>query len=319
MLDKFAQDNTSEWIEFQKDFEKKKRQYAPNMDDMDLNFPVELVPMFKQAKKYDLQERLLERDFKKSVELVKHSLILKPALMEKLFEPAIQEITQHIEELMRKKELRSVSTLLLVGGFSESPTVSGALRKHFGNVRVIAPGNGSVAILKGAVMFGNDANVIAARVSPYTYGVHTRKYFNPASHPADRKRIIRGAAVIDNVFDKHIECGEHVYVGGKSRERKYVVYNRNNPYVYWNVYHSENKNPLFCDEPGSLYLGKLEIKIPEDLKEDRVTLMLSMTCRGTELEATAVATDSDIQCAARFDFLEDDISRASVDVFESIN
>lgn len=286
---------------------------------MDLNFPVDLETMFKSAKKYELKERLLEKDYKRNVELVRHSLILKSAVMEKLFEPAIQEIINHIEILLKKKELKSVSTLLLVGGFSESPTVSNALRKHFHNLRVIAPGNGSVAILKGAVMFGNDSNVIASRVSPYTYGVHTRKLFDPAVFPTDRKRIIKGQAVVDNVFDKHIEYAENVYVGGKSRERKYVVSNKHNPKVYWNVYHSLKKEPVFCDEPGCIYLGKLEITIPQDIQEERVTLSLSMTCRGTELEATAVAPEFDLHCEAKFDFLDNDEKSNSGDVFEYVD
>jgi hypothetical protein len=274
--------------------------------------------MFQAAKKFDLKERLREKEFKHNVELVRHSLILKPAIMEKLFEPAVKEIIQHIAELLKKKELKLVSTLLLVGGFSESPAVSSALRNHFSTLRVIAPGNGSVAILKGAVMFGNDSNIIAARISPYTYGVHTRKLYNPSTYPAERKKIVRDKAIVDNVFDKHIEISEHVYVGGKSRERRYVIANRNNPHIYWNVYHSTNRDPLFCDEPGCKYLGKLGIVIPEEIQADRVTLVLSMTCRGTELEATAVASEFDIQCVAKFDFLESDVASSSADVFEYI-
>ncbi|KAL4221821.1 Heat shock 70 kDa protein 12A [Mactra antiquata] len=318
VMDVFIRDCASDWIEFQKDFEKKKRQFSPSTEEVDLNFPVELETMFLAARKYELKERLQEKEYKKSVELVKHSLILKAKVMEDLFDHAIKEIKHHIEVLLKKKELKTVSTLLLVGGFSESPTVRAAMRKYFHTLRVIAPANGSVAILKGAVMFGNDSKVIAARISPYTYGVHTRKQFDPVIHPEDRKRNIKGKIFVDNVFDKHIEYGEHMYVGGKSKERKYLIFNKRNPSVFWNVYQSEERDPMFCDEPGCKFLGKLAVALPKDMTVDQVTIHLTMTCRGTELEAVASIPHFNLQCAAIFDFFEDDAVPSNDDIYEII-
>lgn len=317
-MDVFIRDCASDWIEFQKDFEKKKRQFSPNTEELDLNFPPDFEKMFLAARRYELKERLEEKDYRKNVELVKHSLIMKPKIMENLFDHAIVEIKKHIEELLKKKELKNVSTLLLVGGFSESPAVSASMRKYFHNLRVIAPGKGSVAILKGAVMFGNDSKVIAARISPYTYGVHTRKKFDPAVHPDERKRNVKGKLIVDNVFDKHIECNEHVYVGGHSKERKYLIYNKKNPNAFWNVYQSEAKDPMFCDEPGCKFLGKLAVTLPTDIDANQITLHISMTCRGTELDAIADIPKLNLQCASKFDFLENDVTSMIDDVFEII-
>ena len=39
----------------------------------------------------------------------------------KLFEKALKSIGDHLQELLRRPECRGANTILMVGGFSESP------------------------------------------------------------------------------------------------------------------------------------------------------------------------------------------------------
>ena len=296
----------------QKEFEQKKRSFSNNTEEVDINFPVDLEEFYKEEHKLELRERLKDNEYRNKVELVKHSLIIKQKTMHGFFSTAINELTGLIDTLRKKKELKTISSILLVGGFSESQIVSSSIREFFNPLRVVAPGNASVAILKGAVMFGNNPRIISSRISPYTYGVHTRTKFNPSVHPLSRKKQYRNKVYVDDAFDKHIEAGDEMYVGGSTRERRYVISNRKNPSVFWKVYQSDKPNPLFCDDQGCKKLGKLQITIPDDLPTDRLVMKLSMTCRGTELEASATADEqnvpsaANVQCVATFEFLLDD-------------
>lgn len=250
------------------------------------------------------------------MELVKNNLLIKPIVMKEFFRHAITQINAHIGELLKKRELRDVSTLILVGGFSESRIVSEAVREFHSRMRVIIPEGGSLVILKGAVMFGLNSRIIAERVSPYTYGVHTRKFLATGSgYPASSLKKVQGRLAVDNAFDKHIEIGERVYIGGTSLERKYVINNMRNRSVFWNVFQSTLHDPLLCDfENGCVYLGKLTIEIPPEIVEERVSLCLSMTCRGSELEARVVAKNGTLSCVAVFDFLDMDQSGSDVSI-----
>lgn len=309
MFDRFRRDATNAWVELEEDFEAAKRKYSSSRNDVTLRFPPYLVTKFKEVNRFHLEERFKETKYKKKAQLVQDHLILKSVVMDELFQHATDEINKHIGVLLKLKELQGVSTLLLVGGFSESPFVSEAVRSCFKTLRVIAPNNGSFAILKGAVMFGNNSKIIAVRVSPFTYGVHTRKLYTKDIYPAERARKVGSNLYIDNAFDKHIEKGERVYVGASSRERTYKVSNIGRRTVYWKLYQSTLTNPLFCDpEYECAYLGLLSIKIPERVtfEQGHVRLHLSMTCKGSELEATARAPDHDIECGVKFDFLDTD-------------
>lgn len=319
VFESFQREMINAWIELEEDFEIAKRKYSTTRNDVTIRFPQYLVTKFQEINKIQLVERFQETKYKKKAMLVQDHLILKPIVMDDLFKHATNEINAHIEHLLKKKELHGVSTLLLVGGFSESPFVSQAVRDCFKTLRVIAPNNGSLAILKGAVMFGNNTKIIAVRVSPFTYGVHTRKLYTKDIHPAERAKKIGGKFYVDNAFDKHIEIGERVYVGATSKERKYRVCNKGNHSVYWKIYQSLIPEPLFCDsEYECSYLGRLNINLAEISEHDHVTLLLSMTCKGSELEATARAPDFDIECGVTFDFLDADKVTSDGELFEAL-
>ena len=250
-----------------------------------------------------LTERLRHSEFRNSVWLMDHYLILKPVIMRGFFSGAVDMINAHIQQLLDKEHLSSVGTILLVGGFSESRIVSEGVRHSFKDKRVIAPATASVATLKGAVMYGIDTNIIASRISPYSYGVHTRAVYNSKIHPDSKKKLIGDRFVIDNAFDKHIEAGETVQVGNSSKLRKYVVSNPKNREVFWKVYRSMLKEPGICDEQFCSKIGKLAITVPENVNTDKIMIEVTMVCRGTELDAIAKIAKPLVECKTKFDFL----------------
>lgn len=300
---KFCHDFPSDWIELQKNFETKKRQFSPKTEDIDLNFPASLSALFAKSTCMQLCDILDEPEYRDNVQLFDHYMILKPERMKMFFGEAVDKINKHIQQLLGKKNLSKVSTILLVGGFSESPIVSEGVRNCFKDKRVIAPATAGVAILKGAVMYGIDTNIIASRISPFSYGVHTRAVYNSKIHPADKKKQIGDKFIVDNAFDKHIEAGETIQVGGSAKLRKYIVHNTRNKEVFWKVYKSVLKEPGICDDKFCSKIGRLTITIPDSVKSEKVRLEVKMICRGTELDAIAKTVKPLVECKAKFDFL----------------
>lgn len=100
---------------------------------------------------------------------------------------------QHIEDVLTHPGLSGVDYLFLVGGFAESPLLQQAVRSHFGDsITVVIPQvilmlnfhwfnegytsnfdgqDVSLAILKGAVLYGLNPRAITVRRSRLTYGV----------------------------------------------------------------------------------------------------------------------------------------------------
>jgi hypothetical protein len=53
----------------------------------------------------------------------------------------------------------------MVGGFSQSPVLYDRMESAFPNMEVICPQDAVLAIVKGAVMFGNNPRLIQERIS----------------------------------------------------------------------------------------------------------------------------------------------------------
>lgn len=270
--------------------------------------PSDIDTIFKTRTKKDLESELLKGDWPGKVEMKDKILFFKPKAMDTMFQSATNEINKLIRGLLKKEELNGVSTLLLVGGFSESPLVSKAVKDAFPMFRVIVPPNARNSILKGAVMFGNDPDIIALRISPYSYGVHTRVKYNPKRHVGVKVVKVGNRDVVDNAFDRHLKVGQPVYIAQKSSEKHYKGC-INAKQVFWKVYQSHLEDPILCDE-NCRYIGRLSVDIPVEMQSKSIRLSLTMTCIGSELEAKVFAEEGKrkIECTLKLDFLNTDMS-----------
>jgi len=301
----FKQKKPGKLIDLRREFEQNKRTYN-GTNDVDITLPHALIDMYETITGSQLEVRIKNTVYSKSCKVLDESLILDQNIMDKLFGKATDKINEHIENLLNKDALTNASSILLVGGFSESAVVKRSVKKQFENrVRVIAPPAGGSVILKGAVMFGCDPDIIAARISPFTYGVSTRKPYNKDRHRAVQPKKVGEREVVDNVFDKHVEINSPIMVGCKLIHKRYVVVNRKNPTVWWKIYQSKSKDPIFCSESDCSYIGKLALEIPAHITDARIPIDLCLICRGTELEANAKLLEHEnVQVSLKFDFLD---------------
>ncbi|KAH3822080.1 hypothetical protein DPMN_123850 [Dreissena polymorpha] len=66
--------------------------------------------------------------------------------------------------------MSDVETILMVGGYSESPILQEAIKKKFPNIKIIVPPDAGLAVIKGAVIVGHCPIVNKESLSTYTYG-----------------------------------------------------------------------------------------------------------------------------------------------------
>ncbi|KAK3602710.1 hypothetical protein CHS0354_017152 [Potamilus streckersoni] len=290
------------WIMLEKQFEDEKRKFYPGDS---VSHRLHLPKYFTHKKYLDLAEQFKVK-YGDALEVEDNFyLVIDPSMMEEYFDAAIYKIKYHIHSLLRKEKLGNISSIMLVGGFAESRVVQDKITKTFTTKSVFVPPEAGVSVLKGAMMFGHSPNIIAERISPWTYGVHTRAVFDKRRHDTNRIKKIGGKEYVENAFVKYLEIGESVLVGGSTLSHVFTVANRKVHRVFWKVYKSEKKNPVYCNEEGVHCLGTLEVELPKDKENWYWRLKLNMTCRGTELEA--IVSDADTEelfKTLRFDFLK---------------
>lgn len=130
-----------------------------------------------------------------------------------VFEPVIRQVIDLIRgQLAQSPQLEAI---FLVGGFGQSNYLFRRVEDEFANqVGMIGvPPRGELAVVRGAVYFGLNPQVVTERVSRRTYGVETRMLFQEDLDPqeysvigADQKRYCRQR------FSVYVQKGQSIKV-----------------------------------------------------------------------------------------------------------
>lgn len=164
------------------------------------------------------------------------------------FETPVKDIINHVEELVEIVPSK-LDTILLVGGFAESPILQRAVEDRFNErFNVITPLDASTCVLKGAVLYGLNPVSVAYRRSRYTYGVSTSMRFQRGLHPPGRRSVGSKEAFCDGIFDVHVKINQEVTNNKAIKERIYYPITNDDKLLHITLYRSSKKNPKFIDD-----------------------------------------------------------------------
>ncbi|ELT93846.1 hypothetical protein CAPTEDRAFT_208519 [Capitella teleta] len=184
-------------------------------------------------------------------------LIIDHDIIQDLFRNPVQEIVNHMRKLMRLPQLKNVSTILMVGGFSESPILQAAVKEAFGKrVKVLIPDDASLCVLHGAVAFGHNPNIVTSRVARMTYGQKVCKTYDPKRHGADKRRVQVWESIErqTNIMRIYVKRGEVIKVGQVKEFTSFPV-RVNQTQIPTNVYCTEKSDVEYVDEEGVEHIG----------------------------------------------------------------
>jgi len=135
-----------------------------------------------------------------------------------------------------------VDYLFLVGGFAESPLLQQAIRSHLSHyVTVIIPQDVSLAILKGAVLYGVNPRSITVRRSRLTYGVAVLNRFIYGRHPESKRVVKDGLDYCKDVFDKFVVADQSVSLGERV-VRSYSPARRHQRRIVLNIFCADTED-----------------------------------------------------------------------------
>ncbi|KAL3879867.1 hypothetical protein ACJMK2_032144 [Sinanodonta woodiana] len=286
---RFQVENIEDYLEMFREFEIKKREIAPDNDNkVTIRLPSSLKEIFEDESGEDLRKAIMQTKYSKEVSLTGDKLRINASVMKSLFSNAIQSTVSHVKELMKDKVVRSISSILMVGGFSESKMLQHAIRTSFPNIKVIIPHEAGLVILKGAVVFGHSPSSVSYRVCKYTYGVDKSVPFDSEKH--DIRKRIEGdnGPLCNDLFDKYVEIGESVALHVATTEHGYIPTRESQNSVGFTIYASTQKSPMYVTDDGCVQLGYVIVNIlDKSVPRDQRSVCFSMTFGGTEIEVTA--------------------------------
>lgn len=226
-------------------------------------------------------------------------LILQPELFKTFFSISLDNVIKKLKELFNATESQDVSTLLLVGGFSESRILRKAIREAFTDKRIIHPEHPSLAILEGAVIYGHSPMSVKTRICKYTYGFMAAKSIKQHDQNIPKNRTIMDGTCETMIFDKLVEVGQAVEAGRYQVKKTYSKLSRDQSSMILFMYTSTDKDPQYVTDDSCSLLGDLIINLPPGHREVVVSTMFS----DTFLTVKAVEKDSNTEVTARFNFL----------------
>lgn len=290
---KFSLHHQEDLLEVERKFEAKKKSVEFNSDDEPtIPFPNELFTIYKEGRKCDTVEQGLQKSkFASSVRVKKEKLRFDCKLFKDFFKDAVDAIAQHVGFLLKKSKLKDkdVKTILMVGGFSDSSILSKRIMTEFKGVNVICPHDAVNVIVKGAVIYGHNPNIISERISPRTYGISVIREFNPEIHPKKLRAIYDGKEMCTDIFQPIVHIDHPILVGETIFKHKCYPTRANDTEATVEIYESDFECPQYCTtECGVRRLGDLTVSLPDISKGKNRPIVIEVLFGYTEFKVSAV-------------------------------
>jgi molecular chaperone DnaK (HSP70) len=285
-MKKFRNENTIEYLEICSSFESVKRNITRQQTEMiNIAIPIACLDELDPSENFD--KMLQNSKYADKITVRKLKMRLDPELAKSLFSKTIEKLVSVITGILQRETVRSISVILLVGGFSESKLVQYDIVKAFPNKRIIIPKDPTVAVLKGAVLFGHRPDVVTTRVTTCSYGRKVKPIFNPRIHENRRMVKIDGEPPrCDGVFELLIKSGTSVPIG-KTVCKTYHTVSRYQEDIRVALYRSFNDDTKYVDEEDCCLVGECIVPVlrPSD---NRRNVKVQFEFGDTEIYITAV-------------------------------
>ncbi|XP_056001684.1 heat shock 70 kDa protein 12A-like [Ostrea edulis] len=258
VTDKIVQDQSNVFYEICREFEIAKRRIRPDSDTrFTVKIPSELSTTYKTVTDGELNS-ITSGSMKNKGQVGVRFTLDKIRLGSKdaqcFFADSISNICRHLSYLFEQEAGKGITTIILVGGYAESPVLINAIKSKFPQMRTIIPQEAAWSVLRGAVIFGHDPSLIKQRRSKYTYGIGVYKLFDPSKHDEKYRYEEDGEVRCGSLFSKLIEIDQLVTVGEYQKEEGYIL-RKIGSKGNLSLYSSTSENPKYIDEDGCSFIG----------------------------------------------------------------
>lgn len=289
-----------DFLDLQYEFELKKRLFDLESETgTTIELPASLVKMYTSKYKQSLQFMIDDTEYVGRILSQEDSIILEKSLMKDIFGPAIKSIMGYLTTLSRDPELKQCDAIILVGGFADSPVVSGAVKYFFPNSNIIMLKEAELAVLRGGVLLGHYPGPEIVLKTPFSYGLGMAVPFSDSTHPRNKRFVARNIQYCADVFQPHISGGKQYVTGDFSSPSRLKLNRPLQKRVAIPVYVSRHRYSKFTTDDHCSLLGKLYVNVP-DQKEGRATVKVEMALLGDSIIVSGTDEVSDETTEASF-------------------
>lgn len=225
-----------------------------------------------------------------------------PSFVRSFFDVSTKKIVEHLRvqsDKVVEEGNPAVTSILLAGGFSESPYLQEMISGAFTEQVIISHNSGSL-IQTGAVMYGLAPETITSRIMRYTFGCGVSRSLKNFSSdhqdlvPDDKYVFLHKEKQVDyvkNCFEQFVEKGETVNFSDEITRSLIPLYESSSNITIDIYYTAKTMVPCFVDEPLVKKIGTLVVNTGDYRKGKReVSIAFRFGLSSFEVAATAELT-----------------------------
>ncbi|XP_060584555.1 heat shock 70 kDa protein 12A-like [Ruditapes philippinarum] len=304
----FSTNHSSACVSLVNEFRLKKKEFKSQTNKIQLRMENALVLVIR-GKKKNLNDIVTKSKYARKLEYNSKDarLTINRVMLEELFKPSVDKIISKLVEVLDQCDENEMKTIILVGGYSESPYVRERIQSTFSNMRVILVDDARLAVLNGAVMMGWKPKNIIQRRSRYTYGFVVDQPFREGIDPEELRINDDGEMYCDMIFAKMIEKGQIVEYGQTFIFEGYGIATQIEEKCkkrYVDLYRSTHEDPHYCiEEEDCRLVGKVKLLPPSDGWPDTWESHFYIIVGETEFTVKYLNPNTGEEYEAQMDFL----------------
>ncbi|WAR17354.1 HS12A-like protein [Mya arenaria] len=301
---------THTYQEFIKSVETKKLTFSQCTEKLTILLDYDYVTLVETENRESIQKMISESRYKDLVQYKKASrrLILNYLVVKEFFDSSVDVIIETLKEILSACHQDNITSLLLVGGYSESPYVRERIQQEFPVLTTVVVENGRLAVMKGAVMMGLKPRNIIQRRARFTYGLCSNPRFKEGEHPEQFKFNLDGDTRCVGVFEKLIERGQILQHQQEFSRKFYDTFRQSKlKHIKLDVYlwRSPRSNPTYClrEEDQCESVGRIRMQPPPGGWPDVIHGVRKLIVGETEFTMKLFVKQTGEEYEANIDFL----------------
>lgn len=229
-------------------------------------------------------------------------------LIKVLYQPSIDAICKCLLSDLATCPLSKVSALYMVGSFSKSNYLLESVRKktcsRVPSQHIINPPESSVAIVKGAVMYGVNPSIVQERVAARSYGIKIVQKFDSVKHRASKARFYNGVKHCKDIYDEFLKCGQRIRNSGEPIKSRYFPVEPDQTGMCIEVYCAPHA-VTYVDDKGSKHLASIAVDMPNLRGGTGRVVFIEIEFDGPEIHVIATDENTGKSYDASLDFMYD--------------
>lgn len=279
-MEKFLEEK-AEILEMENEIEVKKRDLSRG-ETLSLTLSPALVDLCPKLCRQMIEESM----YRKCIKYKEGKIVFQERLVDDgIFKPVVRKIADHMKSILKEPLADDIKNIILVGGFAKSNIVQVYIKDIFYDTNVIIPIDPGLAVLKGAVKFGQFEGILEMRVCDYTYGFETNR-FCLATDPRDKIKRIGDELQCTQVFEKMVTIGDQIRVNDKV-EKEFKASTPGMRRMKINIYKSKDPSPLFITDKGCELFAEMTIEMPDTKGGVDRAVIISIKFGKTEITISA--------------------------------